>query len=84
MREWGKALGAGGKIRMLADGNAEFTKALGLVSDRSDQGMGLRSRRYSLYVDDGVVKAVNLEEPGKYEVSDAGTFLAQLDRMQLR
>ncbi len=84
MREWGKALGAGGKIRMLADGNAEFTKALGLVSDRSDQGMGLRSRRYSLYVDDGVVKAVNLEEPGKYEVSDAGTFVAQLDRMQGR
>lgn len=84
MREWGKTLNAAGKIRMLADGNGEFTKALGLSTDRSEQGMGLRSRRYSLYAENGVVQALNLEEAGKYEVSDAGTFLAQLERMQHR
>lgn len=82
MREWGKSLGVAGKIRLLADGNAQFTEALGLASDRSEQGMGIRSRRYSFYADNGVVKALNLEEPGKYEVSDAATLLAQLDRMR--
>ncbi len=82
MREWGKSIGVAGKIRMLADGNGQFTEALGLVTDRSDQGIGIRSRRYSLYADNGVVKALNLEEPGKYEVSDAATFLAQLDHMR--
>jgi peroxiredoxin len=84
MREWSKNLNAGGKIRMLGDGNAEVTKALGLESDRSDQGMGIRSRRYSLYADDGVVKTLNVEELGKYDVSDAGTLLAQLERIQQR
>lgn len=82
MREWNKSLGAGGKIRLLGDGNAEFTKALGVTNDRSEHGMGLRSRRYSLYADDGVVKSLNLEEPGKYEVSDAATLLTQLERIQ--
>jgi glutaredoxin/glutathione-dependent peroxiredoxin len=84
MDAWSKSMSATGKIRMLADGNAEFTKATGLESDRSDAGMGLRSRRYSMYVEDGVVKALNLEEPGKYEVSDAGNLLAQLERMAIR
>jgi peroxiredoxin len=84
MREWSKNLNTGGKIRMLGDGNLEVTKAFGVETDRSDSGMGIRSRRYSLYVDDGVVKALNVEEPGKYEVSDAGTLLAQLERMQQR
>lgn len=84
MREWSKTLNADGKIRMLADGNAEFTQALGLSLDRSEQGMGIRSRRYSVYAEDGVVKAVNIEEAGKYAVSDAATFLAQLDHIQRR
>jgi peroxiredoxin len=81
MREWGKSLNAAGKIRMLSDGNGEFTQALGLATDRSEQGMGTRSRRYSLYAVDGVVKSLNLEEPGKYELSDASTFLAQIEKM---
>lgn len=83
MEAWSKALNAAGKIRLLADGNAEFTRAAGLENDRSEQGMGLRSRRYSMYVEDGVVKALNLEEPGQYEVSDASTLLAQLEQMRL-
>lgn len=82
MDAWGKNLNATGKIRMLADGNADFTKAAGLDIDRSEAGMGVRSRRYSMYVEDGVVKALNLEESGKYEVSDAGTLIAQLEHMQ--
>lgn len=84
MREWGKTLGTTGKIRLLADGNAEITQALGLSSDRSEQGMGLRSRRYSLCADSSVVQVLNIEEPGKYEVSDASTLVAQLERMQPR
>ena len=82
MQAWSKDLNATGKIRMLADGNAEFTQALGLAADRSEHGMGLRSRRYSLYAEDGVVKALNVEEAGKYEVSDAATLIAQLGRIQ--
>ena len=82
MHAWSKDMNAPGKIRMLADGNAEFTQALGLAADRSDAGMGLRSRRYSLYAEDGVVKALNVEEAGKYEVSDAATLIAQLGRIQ--
>ena len=82
MNAWSKSLNATGKIRMLADGNAEFTKALGLDSDRSEHGMGIRSRRYSMYVEDGVIRALNLEEPGQYEVSDAATLLAQLEQMK--
>lgn len=82
MDAWRNSLNATGKIRMLADGNAELTKAMGLDNDRSEAGMGVRSRRYSMYLDDGVVKVLNLEEPGQYGVSDAGTMLAQLDQMQ--
>lgn len=78
MDAWSKSLNTAGKIRMLADGNGEFTRALGLESDRSEVGMGMRSRRYAMFLDDGVVRALNLEEPGKYENSDAGTLLTQI------
>lgn len=79
MDAWGKALGAQGKVRMLGDGNADFARALGLDADMSARGMGTRSRRYAMLVDDGVVKALNLDEPGKFEVSDACTLFGQLD-----
>lgn len=78
MQAWSKNLGAVGKIRMLADGNAEFTEALGLDADRSDVGMGIRSQRYSMYVENGIVKVLNLEEPGKFEVSNADKLLRQM------
>src|SRR4051812_31878546 len=78
MAAWGREQGAIGKIRMLGDGNAELTKKLGLENDSTKGGMGLRSRRFSLLVDDGVVKQVNVEQPGKFEVSNAETILGQL------
>src|SRR5262252_6276934 len=78
MAAWGRDQGAIGKVRMLGDGNAELTKKLGLEADQSKGGMGLRSRRFSLLVDNGVVKQVNVEEPGKFEVSNAETMLKQL------
>ena len=62
----------------LADGNAELTKQLGLELDASGFGMGTRSKRFSMLVQDGVVKSLNVEGPGKFEVSDAGTMLKQL------
>ena len=75
MGAWGKDQKAGGKVRMMADGSAIFTKALGLDMDLTARGMGVRSQRYSLLVDNGVVRAVNVEQPGKFEVSDAETLL---------
>lgn len=81
MGAWSKSQGAEGKIRMLADGSALFAKALGLDTDLSARGMGVRSQRYSLFADNGVVKALNVEQPGKFEVSDAGSLLIQLDRL---
>jgi peroxiredoxin len=78
MAAWGKQLGALGKIRFLGDGSAELTKKLGLDLDLSENGMGVRVRRCSLLVDDGVVKQVNVEAPGKLEVSNAETLLRQL------
>jgi peroxiredoxin len=78
MAAWGREHGAMGKIRMLGDGNAELTKALGLERDLSSAGMGLRAQRFSLLVDRGVVKQVNVEQSGKFEVSDADTMLRQL------
>jgi glutaredoxin/glutathione-dependent peroxiredoxin len=78
MAAWGKEQGTIGKIRMLGDGNAELTKKLGLEADQTKGGMGLRSRRFSMLVDQGVVKQVNVEQPGKFEVSDADTMLKQL------
>lgn len=78
MDAWGKSAGADGKVTMLADGNAEFTKALGLEMDASGFGMGTRSQRFSMIVDDGKVVALNVEEPGAFHVSSADYALSQL------
>ena len=78
MDAWGKAQNAGDKVTMLADGNAELTKALGAELDLVANGMGTRSRRFSMLVQDGVVKSLNVEKPGAFEVSDAGTMLKQV------
>lgn len=76
---WGKNAGADGKIVLLSDGNATFTKAVGLDFDGSGFGLGTRSRRYSMLVEDGVVKTLNVEDsPGVMEVSGADTILAAL------
>ena len=78
MDAWGKAQNVGDKVMMVADGNADFTKALGLELDLVANGMGTRSRRFSMLVQDGVVKSLNVEKPGAFEVSDASTMLKQL------
>ena len=78
MGAWGKDQGAGDKVRMLADGNGEFTAAVGLEMDGSKFGMGKRSQRYSMIVDNGVVKTLNVEAPGAFEVSSAEHMLGQL------
>ena len=78
MGAWAKDQKSGGKVRMMADGSAALTKAMGLEMDLTARGMGVRSQRYSMLVDDGVVKALNVEAPGKFEVSDADTMLKQL------
>jgi peroxiredoxin len=78
MDAWGKAKGAGDKILMLADGNAELTKRLGLELDATKHGMGLRGRRFSMIVEDGVVKELNLEAPGEFKVSTAEAIVCQL------
>jgi len=77
MGAWGRDQKTAGKVRMMADGSAAFAKATGLTLDLTPNGMGLRANRYSMLVDDGVVKTLNIEAPGKFEVSDAGTLLAQ-------
>ncbi len=78
MGAWARDQHTGDKVRMLADGSADFAKALGLELDLTARGMGVRCQRFSMLVDDGVVKALNVEAPGKYEVSDAETMLKQL------
>lgn len=78
MAAWGKDNKAFGKVRMMADGSALYTKALGVETDLTARGMGVRSQRYSMLVEDGVVKAFNLEAAGKFEVSGADKMLAQL------
>jgi len=78
MGAWGRDQHATGKVRMMADGSAAFTKTLGLELDLTARGMGVRSQRYSMLVDNGVVKSLNIEGPGKFEVSDADTMLKQL------
>ena len=77
MGAWGRDQHTGGKVRMMADGSADFAKATGLTLDLTARGMGLRSNRYSMLVVDGVVKTLNVEGPGKFEVSDADTLLKQ-------
>lgn len=77
MGAWGREQKTAGKVRMMADGSAAFTQATGLTLDLTARGMGLRSQRYSMLVRDGVVLSLNVEAPGKFEVSDAATLLAQ-------
>ena len=78
MGAWGREQKTSNKIRMLADGSGHYTKSLGLEFDLSARGLGMRSQRFSMLVDDGVVKALNVENAGKYEVSDAETMLKQM------
>jgi glutaredoxin/glutathione-dependent peroxiredoxin len=78
MGAWAREQKTGTKVRMLADGSAAFTQATGLTLDLTARGMGLRSDRYSMLIKDGIVKSINREAPGKFEVSDAGTMLSQL------
>lgn len=77
MGAWARDQKTGDKVRMLGDGDAAFAKATGLTLDLNGKGMGLRSGRYSMLVKDGKVVALNIEGPGKFEVSDADTLLAQ-------
>ena len=77
MGAWGKEQGAKGKVRMMADGSGLYSKALGLELDLVAKGMGMRASRYSMLVVDGVVKTLNVEAAGKFEVSDADTMLKQ-------
>ncbi len=78
MGAWGRDLKAGGKIRMLADGSADFAKAIGITLDLSAKGLGLRSGRFSMLIKDGELKVINVEEPGQFTVSDVNTLLTQL------
>ena len=78
MDAWSKDQGVGDKIVMLADGSGHLTRALGLELDRTSGGMGMRSRRYAMVVDDGRVSQLNIEADGKFEVSDAQTMLSVL------
>jgi glutaredoxin/glutathione-dependent peroxiredoxin len=78
MDAWGKDHGAPGKVVMLGDGSAELTEALGLSIDRTSAGMGIRSQRYSMIVDNGVVTALNIEPSGEYGVSSAEAMLEKL------
>jgi len=78
MGAWGKQQNTDGKVLMLADGSATFTKQLGLELDLTGPGMGIRSKRYAMVVDNGVVKALNVEAPGAFEVSSADAILKAL------
>jgi len=77
MGAWGKDQHTDGKVRMIGDGDAAFAKATGLTLDLNGKGLGLRSNRYSMLVKDGKVATLNVEGPGKFEVSDAATLLGQ-------
>jgi peroxiredoxin len=77
MGAWARDQKTAGKVRMLADGSGDFAKATGLTLDLTGRGMGVRSNRYSMLVKDGKVASLNVEAPGKFEVSDAQTLLAQ-------
>jgi peroxiredoxin len=78
MGAWGRDQHTGGKVRMMADGSADFTKATGLTLDLGARGMGLRSKRYAMLVEDGVVRSLDVEAPGKFEVSSAEAMLARV------
>ena len=78
MDAWGKQSGTGEKVMMIADGSGDLTRALGLELDLTANGMGKRLKRFSMVVEDGVVKAINVEKPGAFEVSNAETMLGQV------
>lgn len=78
MQAWGSQSGADGKVTMLADGNGDFARALGLTMDASKFGMGERGQRWSAIVDDGIVASLNVEEPGAFSVSSADFMLSQI------
>jgi peroxiredoxin len=78
MSAWGKTSNVGSEVIMLADGNGEYTRALGMELDATGFGMGLRGKRFSLIVDNGIVSQINLEPPGQFGVSSAENALAQL------
>jgi peroxiredoxin len=78
MAAWGRDQKSDGKLRMMGDGAADYTKKLGLEQDLTSGGMGTRCKRFSMLVEDGVVKQLNVEAPGKFEVSDATTMLKQV------
>ena len=80
MGAWGREQGAASKVRMIADGSGEWTRALGLELDLTARGLGVRSQRYSMLLEDGVVKSLNIEEAGKYEVSTPEKMLEQARR----
>ena len=82
MGAWGRDQQVAGKVRMMADGSADFAKATGLTLDLTARGLGLRSNRYSMLVVDGVVRTLNVEAPGAFAVSDADTLLAQARELQ--
>lgn len=82
MGAWGRDQKSAGLVRMMADGSADFAKATGLTLDLTGRGMGLRSNRYSMLVQNGVVKSLNIEAPGKFEVSDADTLLRQAKELR--
>ena len=75
MGAWGRDQKVGGKVRMMGDGSASWTKALGLELDLNARGMGVRSQRYAAYIVDGVVKVLHVEAPGAFEVSDAASMI---------
>jgi len=77
MGAWARDQKTAGKVRMMGDGSAAYTRALGLELDLSAKGLGVRCQRFSMLVDNGVVKTLNVEAPGKFEVSDAETMLKQ-------
>ena len=77
MGAWARDQKAAGKIRFMGDGSAEYTSKLGLNLDLNARGMGMRCQRFSMLVDDGVVKTLNIEAPGKFEVSGGDTMLQQ-------
>lgn len=78
MGAWGREQGAKGKVRMMADGSAIYTQKLGVALDLTEKGLGIRCRRFSMLVEDGVVRRLNLEEGGKLEVSSAQVMLKEL------
>ncbi len=78
MDAWAKTQNVDGRVEMIADGNGDFTRAVGLELDQRPRGLGVRSQRYAMVVDDGVVKTLSIDAPGKFEVSDAESVMRSL------